>query len=129
VPGHLTSLNVAVAPYLASSQFYFSPLKVFEYMACGRAIVASSIGQLASIIDHGHNGMLYPPGDMNGLFETLLNLAERPELVETLGYAARETAIQSHSWQQVVETVLNFVRADCLNNMVGRSLLTTGVEQ
>ena len=129
VPSYLTSLNVAVAPYLASAQFYFSPLKVFEYMACGRAIAASSIGQIASIIDHGTNGMLYPPGDVNSLFALLMNLADKPDLVESLGYAARQTALRLHSWQHVLESVLNHVRDDCMSNVVGEPFLANWAGQ
>src|SRR5262249_53202779 len=47
VPGLLASMEVAVAPYPKLASFYFSPLKVYEYMAAGLPIVASRIGQLA----------------------------------------------------------------------------------
>ena len=45
VPGLLASMDVAVAPYPVLEHFYFSPLKLFEYMAAGRACIASRIGQ------------------------------------------------------------------------------------
>ncbi len=65
VPGHLSAVDVAVAPYLDSPDFYFSPLKVYEYMAAGRAVIAlapSVNGEPR--LDHGRTGLLYPPGDV-----------------------------------------------------------------
>src|SRR5262249_57748941 len=50
VPGLLASMDAAVAPYPDLSRFYFSPLKVYEYMAAGLPVVASRIGQLAQIL-------------------------------------------------------------------------------
>src|SRR5256886_16469048 len=63
VPGLLTSVDVAVAPYPQATGFYFSPLKVYEYLAAGRAVVASRVGQLETVIRHDVNGLLCPPGD------------------------------------------------------------------
>ncbi len=112
VPGHLTALDVAVAPYLDSSDFYFSPLKVFEYMAAGCAVVASSIGQLNSIIQHGVTGQLYPPGDIASLAQELSELAQAPAKCASLGQAARQFVLHHHSWRQTLETILSHVQAD-----------------
>src|SRR5438552_17785134 len=60
--GLLTSVDAAVAPYARANGFYFSPLKVYEYMAAGRAVVASRVGQLETVIQHDVNGVLCPPG-------------------------------------------------------------------
>ena len=112
VPGHLTALDVAVAPYLDSPNFYFSPLKVFEYMAAGCPVVASSIGQLNSVIEHGRTGWLYPPGDTNSLAQALGSLAQSPEMCARLGQAARQFVLGHHSWQQTLETILRHVHVD-----------------
>ncbi len=112
VPGHLTSLDVAVAPYLDSADFYFSPLKVYEYMAAGRAVVASAIGQLQNVIEHGQTGMLYSPGNVAELASQLSVLVDRPMLRQQLGQAARQVAIQRHSWQHTLTTILGLVAAD-----------------
>ncbi len=110
--GHLTALDVAVAPYPSSDNFYFSPLKVYEYMAAGRAVVASSAGQLSSIIEHGRNGLLFPPGDDRQLADCLSRLAGDPQLVQQLGQAARLSALTSHSWQCVLDKILSYVNQD-----------------
>src|SRR6266851_2656454 len=71
VPALLTSMDAAVAPYADAKRFYFSPLKVYEYLASGRAVVASRVGQVAAIIQHEVNGLLCPPGDAGALADAL----------------------------------------------------------
>jgi glycosyltransferase involved in cell wall biosynthesis len=63
VPGLLAAMDVATAPYPDQPGFYFSPLKVYEYMAAGRAVAASRIGQIEQVLRHGEDGLLCPPGD------------------------------------------------------------------
>jgi glycosyltransferase involved in cell wall biosynthesis len=105
VPGYLASIDVAVAPYPNLPNFYFSPLKVYEYMAAGRAVVASNIGQLETLIVHGFNGWHVEPGNANALAEAMLLLSRDPALRRRLGQAARQTIFQNHTWDQVVERI------------------------
>ena len=104
VPGLLASVDAAVAPYPAIARFYFSPLKVYEYMAAGRAIVASRIGQLEELLEDGDHALLCPPGDAAALAEVLLRLEGDPALCERLGQAARRSSsaiIRGKAWPAV----------------------------
>ena len=103
VPGLLASVDVAVAPYPRRTHFYFSPLKVYEYLAAGLPVVASRIGQLAEVIQDGVNGLLCPPGDSVALAAALDRLRADPNLRVRLGCAARETVICDHTWDAVVQ--------------------------
>ncbi len=105
IPALLASMDVAVAPYPDSPDFYFSPLKVLEYMAAGLPVIASRIGQLALLIQHGRNGILCPPGEPVALAEALEQLLENPTLRHTLGNEARYT-VQAHSWHSVAQRIL-----------------------
>lgn len=107
IPELLTSMDVAVAPYPELSHFYFSPLKVYEYMAAGRPVVASRVGQLVRLIQHGVNGLLCPPGDAAALADSLDKLRVDPDLRDRLGAAARATILEGHSWQAAARRVLN----------------------
>lgn len=106
IPGLLASMHVAVAPYPDRPDFYFSPLKLFEYMAAGRAVVASRIGQVADVIDPGVNGLLHTPGDPAALAEDLELLRGAPGLRWSLGRAARAAARRRHSWDAVARRLL-----------------------
>ncbi|HVT44368.1 MAG TPA: glycosyltransferase family 4 protein [Thermoanaerobaculia bacterium] len=106
VAGYLASMEIGVAPYPESASFYFSPLKVYEYMAAGLPVVASRIGQLEQLIDDGVNGFLCTPGDTAAFAETILRLARTPQLRERVGSSARRHVLGSHTWDSVARRVL-----------------------
>jgi len=106
VPGFLTSMDVAVAPYPEPRRCYFSPLKVFEYLAAGRAVVASRVGQLEDVIQHDVTGLLCPPGDAAALAAALGRLQGQPGLRARLGRAARASVLRSYTWEALAERVL-----------------------
>ena len=105
LPSALAAIDVAIAPYPESSDFYFSPLKLFEYLASGRAIVASRIGQIIELVRDDENGVLVQPGNAEELANALLALRADPARSGRLAAAAaREGA--KHSWQRNAEHVL-----------------------
>ncbi|ACK68195.1 glycosyl transferase group 1 [Rippkaea orientalis PCC 8801] len=106
IPSLLTQIDVAVAPYPPMENFYFSPLKVYEYMIAGLPVVASRIGQLSELIEDGSNGLLCPPGDVNALATALEQLWRSPELRYQLGTQARQTILANYTWDQVVQRIL-----------------------
>jgi glycosyltransferase involved in cell wall biosynthesis len=104
MPRVLQGFDVAVAPYPQADAVdqYFSPLKVYEYLAAGLAVVASSIGQIPAILTDGRTGLLVPPGDDDALGAALLRLAADPVLRRRLGAAARVDAVAHHDWTAVL---------------------------
>jgi glycosyltransferase involved in cell wall biosynthesis len=106
VPTWLAKFDIAVAPYPRLEGFYFSPLKVFEYMAGGVPVVASRIGQISDIITDGVDGLLVDPGDIQQLQVALEYLLERPAERRLFARRGREKAIQSFDWNQVLERIL-----------------------
>lgn len=78
LPGLIARMDVATAPYPASASHYFSPLKLYEYLAMGRPVVASAIGQTADLIGPSAAGILVPPSDITALSDALRHLATDP---------------------------------------------------
>jgi glycosyltransferase involved in cell wall biosynthesis len=104
IPEILSISDLAVMPYPAfTGDLWFSPLKMYEYMASGRAIVASRAGQIAEVIRDGVNGILVEPGDRAALAEACIRLLERPEELLRLGANAREDVLVGHSWADYTE--------------------------
>jgi glycosyltransferase involved in cell wall biosynthesis len=99
VPSWLASMDVAVAPYPPMESFYFSPLKVYEYLAAGRAIVASRIGQITSVVQDGVTGLLVEPGQVAPLSQALLRLSADAGLRQSLGCAGRSWVLQHRTWK------------------------------
>lgn len=107
MPRWLATMDVAVAPYPPLEPFYFSPLKVYEYMAAGLPVVASAIGQIPEVITHEENGLLCEPGDTRGLAHALLRLCNDRALGHTLGQQAHVTIVAGHSWHSVAGAILS----------------------
>lgn len=98
IPSLLNRADVLVAPYPEVPGFYFSALKVFEYMAMGKAIIASDIGQIPDILSHEKSALLVPPGDGKALREALERLKQNSALRTTLGRNALAEARDRHTW-------------------------------
>jgi glycosyltransferase involved in cell wall biosynthesis len=105
IPGLLASCDVAVAPYPAIADFYFSPLKLYEYMAAGLPVIASDIGQIGRVIHNQIDGWLVSPGDAETLAAAIERLKQAPEVRKRLGMAARVKAQERHTWHQVVVAI------------------------
>lgn len=110
VPGLLASMDVAVAPYSDASDFYFSPLKVYEYMAAGLPVVASRVGQLDGLIENDVSGILCTPGDTMALCEALDRLRCDPALRMRLGHTGCARVLRDHTWASVADTIIDLGR-------------------
>ena len=114
----LASWDIGLAPYVATCPtFYFSPLKVVEYMAAGACPVASDLGDIRYLLDDGACGVLVPPGDAIALGSTLVGLAQDRARVTSVGARARRHAHTSLSWRRNARRVL-----ECLRSVPSRNL-------
>ena len=104
VPELLRGASVLALPNPASaiSTRFTSPLKLFEYMAAGRAIVASDLPSIREILHDGVDALLVAPGDPNDLADALRRLLGDPALATQLARAALEAAPQ-YSWERRAE--------------------------
>lgn len=106
VPAWLARMDVATAPYPPHAGFYFSPLKVFEYLAAGLPLVASRIGQLEDLLEHGATCLFAEPGDPRSLADALIVLREALGLRRALALAVRALVARDHTWDGVVRRTL-----------------------
>jgi glycosyltransferase involved in cell wall biosynthesis len=91
--------DVALAPYAhLDHAFYFSPLKLFEYMACGVPVVAAASGQIAEVVHDGETGLLYPPGDLEALTAACDRLLADSALRQRLGQAGAREIRNRYTW-------------------------------
>ena len=107
IPQHMAGTAIGVAPYPAmntDSDQYFSPLKVYEYMAAGLPVVASRVGQLPEIM--GESAYLVPPSDPEALAEALDALVANPVERARVGSDNRRQAERQHSWAGTGDHIL-----------------------
>lgn len=109
IPHYIAAMDITVAPYLPSENFYFSPIKIFEYMAMGKPVVGGKIGQVEEVISNGETGMLFEPGNTAALQAVLAQLVSDSPLCRRLGENARAWVETERTWdnnaRQVVEMV------------------------
>ncbi|MDA1305972.1 MAG: glycosyltransferase family 4 protein [Acidobacteria bacterium] len=100
----LDEADVLVLPntHSAISDRYTSPLKLFEYLTRGKAIVASDLPSLREVLTHEHTALLVPAGDADALAAALGRLQADPQLRHRLGAAARALA-PDFTWERRAE--------------------------
>ncbi len=103
VPAYLDASDILVSPHVPMPDgrpFFGSPTKLFEYMAMGKAIVASDLDQIGCVLRHQETAWLVSPGNSTQLAAAIRLLASQLETRIRLGKAAREAALSCHTWGQ-----------------------------
>ncbi|MCX5901530.1 MAG: glycosyltransferase [Proteobacteria bacterium] len=101
LPHYLAAADACLCLYRDHAMgFYNSPLKFFDYMAAGKPIIASPLGQLAKIIRHEENGML-TDNTVEATTRCIRTLKNDPALCKRLGANALQNALDYYNWDRV----------------------------
>jgi len=120
VPAHINACDVLCAPYdpgasmMRSGRGIGAPLKVLEYMSCGKPVVTTGVPPITEVVDDGRTGLLVPPGDPDSLAEALRSLKNDPARAEMIGMEARKEVVARYSWGSLAKTMEGALRAACL---------------
>ena len=112
VPGYLRAADVLVLPNRAGSDIserYTSPMKLFEYLAAGRPVLASDLPSLREILRDDENALLVPPDDDAALAAGARRLLTEPGLGDRLAEQA-SLEVHRYAWSVRAERVLAFIR-------------------
>ncbi len=109
VPEWLQGATMAVAPYPDLEHFYFSPLKLYEFLALGLPVVATDVGQIRDVIPNGDIGLLCPPGCPESLATAMAELIADGDRSKVLGEAGRDWVLEHATWQRRVKDILDRV--------------------
>jgi glycosyltransferase involved in cell wall biosynthesis len=102
IQDYLAICDVLVSPHnpqVDGGEFFGSPTKVFEYMAMGKGIVASNLGQIGEILSHG-SAILVEPGTVKELTQGIIKLVMDEDLRKQLGKRARERVVANYTWEK-----------------------------
>ena len=121
VAGRLKAADILVLPNPATriSSAYTSPLKLFEYMASGRPIVASDLPALREVLRHEQNALLVEPGNASALADAIRRLVTEPGLATSLAASALRD-VRRYTWDARAE------RLDALLTSLPAGALATG---
>ena len=110
VPGLVARFDIALQPRVVP---YASPLKIFEYMAAGRAIVAPDQPNIREILEHERTALLFDPADPGASWRAVSRLAADPGLRARLGEAARaEVGRRDYTWAGNAKRIVAWAEAD-----------------
>ncbi len=87
-------------------------MKLFEYMASGRAIVASDLPTNAEVVSDGESALLTPPSDVEALAAAIRRLRDDPALRQRLADNAYATVMESYTWDARAKAILEVLSAE-----------------
>ncbi|UYZ40652.1 MAG: glycosyltransferase family 4 protein [Candidatus Methanospirare jalkutatii] len=111
MPKFISAADVGIAPYKPSEEmkkhgFYFSPIKIFEYMACGKPVVASDLEIIRDIISANRCGLLAEPGNTEDFALKIEVLLRDEKMRERMGKNGRK-AVLKYTWDSVADAILS----------------------
>jgi glycosyltransferase involved in cell wall biosynthesis len=111
VPLYLSAFDICAMPHPWTEYFayYTSPIKLFEYMASGRAIVASDLPGFAEVVQDGESALLVPPGNAQALADAVTRLRTDPALRERLAQRAHSVVMSCYTWEARARAIKNHI--------------------
>lgn len=125
-PAYLAGADVLVSPHVANgdgTRFFGSPTKLFEYMAAGKAIVASNLEQIGEVLRQSVGagawpegapsagedrlGILFEPGNIAALTASIKFAVDHPDWRTALGRNARAAALANYTWTHHCQAILD----------------------
>jgi len=106
VPSYISVSDVSIIP---ETNNFRSPIKMFEYMALGKPVVAPRMPAIEAVIDDEKDGLLFTPGDKNDLENKLSRLLTNHELAQSMGVLAHEKIKDLYTWEKHAEKILSLL--------------------
>ncbi|HIH16363.1 MAG TPA: glycosyltransferase family 4 protein [Candidatus Diapherotrites archaeon] len=110
----INSFDVCVIPFPWTEHFayYASPLKLFEYMAAGKPILATGLPSIREILQDGTSAVLVRPSDSESLANGILRVLTDEALAKKIGENAKKEVMQKYTWEKRARAVLGFIEGD-----------------
>ena len=115
---YLKAFDIVLAPYQSrvtilgegNSSEWMSPMKLFEYMAAGTAIIASDLPAIRSILEENKTALLCKPDSLDSWYNAILFLQLNPEFRLGLGKNAQEKHSKNYTWDQRAERIFSWLK-------------------
>lgn len=113
VPAYIAGFDIGFSGQITQpiGQMYHSPLKIYEYMAMEKPVLASDFADARMVLKHGGTGYLFKPGDKKSLKRELLVAYRNRQDLAAMGQRARRDVIKNHSWTSRVKKLIQETEA------------------
>ncbi|MCK4225866.1 glycosyltransferase, partial [candidate division WOR-3 bacterium] len=107
---YINAFDIGVAPFIyeRNANIGLSPLKIWDYAACGVPIIASRIKGL-EVIEEENIGILVQPDDPEALAQAIIRLIKYSEMRESMGKGGRKVAEEKFTWKMIAKRILELV--------------------
>lgn len=113
IPRYISMFDIAVIPH---SNDYRSPIKMFEYMAVGKPVIAPDMEPIGVVIKDGVTGLLFNPGNHSSLSEAILVLIQSEQLRREIGQRGRELVFEKYTWDKHARRIVDLIGAQSNGN-------------
>lgn len=113
VPKYINASDLCVAPYVKEEDDKVSPLKIYEYLACGKPVVTSNVRGAGDIVMTSNAGLAVNSEKPKALAEAIIKLLEDKELRELMGRNGRRLIADEYSWEKIAMKIENVYKS-CL---------------
>lgn len=103
---YLQVMDICVAP---GAEWFQSPIKIFEYGAMGKPVIAPNTGPVKEVMNHGKDGLLVNP-NTDSVYQALVRMFNNPEEAERMGKSFQEKVLNDYTWDQNAKKVLKAYR-------------------
>ncbi|MEM2001611.1 MAG: glycosyltransferase family 4 protein [Thermoproteota archaeon] len=104
---YINAFDVALAPFICERNAIIglSPLKLYEYLACSRPVIASRLDGVREVIEEGRCGYLFEAGDVEGLAERIIQSYHESGLLQEMGERGRRLVESKYTWKTIAEHI------------------------
>jgi glycosyltransferase involved in cell wall biosynthesis len=115
---YINACDIAIAPFTKerNSIIGVSPLKLYEYLACGRPVIVSRVGEVKEVIEEGKCGYLFEPGDAEELAKRIIQGYQERDTLQEMGLRGRKLVESKYTWRTTAERIV-----EVLNEIVKKS--------
>ncbi len=104
IPQFLRKMDICIIP---DSNSHGSPMKLFEYMAMGKATLSPRYSPIVEVIEDAETGLLFAPRNLDDFCRQAERLLRDPVLAQKIGRQARQVVLEKHTWEVNVRTLLS----------------------
>lgn len=112
LPGWLAAMDIGLCVYDPGPADFGSPLKLFDYMASGLAVVATEHPQIRQVFQQmDQTDLLVPHGDAEALASAIIRLARDRDRIRRLGEQGRKLVCDHYNWERAVRDAISAIEA------------------
>lgn len=112
VPLYINVSDVCVAPFIRArnERLGLSPVKIYEYLACGKPVVASNVKGIGDLLRSSNSGIAVTPEDPNELADAIIKLLQNKQLREQMGVNGRKLVVNEYTWEITAKKTMEVFR-------------------